>query len=78
MQSRVALAVVIGALALVTACHKIAPEPTVRAATNVPWAIKAVTIDGGTHAADSSNSYRLGAVWSSQDLMDRSYDPVSV
>lgn len=31
--------------------------------TDVPSEVKAATIDGGTHAADSSNSYRLGVVW---------------
>ena len=28
-----------------------------------PWAIKTATIDGGTHAANSSDSYRLGMIW---------------
>ncbi len=30
---------------------------------DAPWALKTVTIDGGTHAADSPNSYRLAMVW---------------
>jgi len=28
-----------------------------------PWAVKTATIEGGTHAADSPNSYRIGMVW---------------
>jgi uncharacterized protein len=28
-----------------------------------PWAIEAVTIEGGTHAADSARSYRAGMGW---------------
>jgi predicted alpha/beta superfamily hydrolase len=28
-----------------------------------PWAVKAVTIEGGTHAADSPSSYRAGMQW---------------
>ena len=28
-----------------------------------PWAIKTVTIEGGTHAANSPDSYRLGMIW---------------
>lgn len=32
-----------------------------------PWELNAVTIEGGTHAADSSNSYRIGMLW----LFDR-------
>jgi len=28
-----------------------------------PWAVKAVTIEGGTHAADSPSSYRAGMLW---------------
>jgi hypothetical protein len=30
---------------------------------DVPWTLKNVTIPGGTHAADSANSYRAGVVW---------------
>ena len=30
---------------------------------SAPWAIKAVTIEGGTHAADAANSYRAGMLW---------------
>lgn len=28
-----------------------------------PWALHTATIEGGTHAADSTNSYRVGMVW---------------
>lgn len=28
-----------------------------------PWSINSVTIQGGTHAADSTNSYRAGMLW---------------
>jgi predicted alpha/beta superfamily hydrolase len=28
-----------------------------------PWAIKTATIEGGTHAANSPDSYRLGMIW---------------
>lgn len=28
-----------------------------------PWSLHTVTIEGGTHAADSPNSYRAGMVW---------------
>jgi uncharacterized protein len=28
-----------------------------------PWSLHTVTIEGGTHAADSTNSYRIGMVW---------------
>ena len=35
--------------------------------SDVPWALNAVTIQGGTHAADSPNSYRLAMNW----LFDR-------
>ena len=28
-----------------------------------PWSLRTVTIEGGTHAADSSNSYRAGMLW---------------
>jgi hypothetical protein len=31
--------------------------------TGGPWAIKTVSIEGGTHAADSANSYRAGMLW---------------
>jgi predicted alpha/beta superfamily hydrolase len=37
------------------------------AAEDKPWSLHTVTIDGGTHAADSSNSYRAGMLW----LFDR-------
>ena len=30
---------------------------------DAPWALNAVTIEGGTHAADSPNSYRLAMLW---------------
>ena len=35
----------------------------VRARTDTPWELNAVTIEGGTHAADSPNSYRLAMTW---------------
>jgi hypothetical protein len=28
-----------------------------------PWSLRTVTIEGGTHAADSANSYRAGMLW---------------
>jgi hypothetical protein len=28
-----------------------------------PWSLHTVTIEGATHAADSSNSYRAGMLW---------------
>lgn len=28
-----------------------------------PWALKTVTIEGGTHAADSASSYRVAMLW---------------
>ena len=28
-----------------------------------PWSLRSVTIDGGTHAADSTRSYRDGMLW---------------
>lgn len=31
--------------------------------SNKPWSLHTVTIEGGTHAADSTNSYRAGMVW---------------
>ncbi len=31
--------------------------------SNAPWALHAVTIEGGTHAADITNSYRIGMLW---------------
>jgi predicted alpha/beta superfamily hydrolase len=31
--------------------------------TSAPWAIKTVSIEGGTHSADSTNSYRAGMLW---------------
>ncbi|HEX4737180.1 MAG TPA: alpha/beta hydrolase-fold protein [Allosphingosinicella sp.] len=30
---------------------------------DTPWALKAITIDGGTHAADIPNVYRAGMLW---------------
>lgn len=36
---------------------------TWRGRTDAPWQIETVTIEGGTHAADSTNSYRAGMVW---------------
>ena len=30
---------------------------------DTPWELNAVTIEGGTHAADSPNSYRLAMIW---------------
>ena len=30
---------------------------------DAPWAVKAATIEGGTHAATSPDSYRLGMIW---------------
>lgn len=32
-------------------------------AEDKPWSLRTVTIEGGTHAADSSNSYRAGMSW---------------
>jgi predicted alpha/beta superfamily hydrolase len=34
-----------------------------RAIEDRPWSLHTVTIEGGTHAADSSNSYRIGMLW---------------
>jgi predicted alpha/beta superfamily hydrolase len=34
-----------------------------RAIEDKPWSLHTVTIEGGTHAADSSNSYRAGMLW---------------
>lgn len=31
--------------------------------TDAPWAIKTATIEGGTHAANSTDSYRLAMIW---------------
>jgi hypothetical protein len=31
--------------------------------TDTPWQLKTITLDGGTHAADITNSYRAGMVW---------------
>jgi hypothetical protein len=31
--------------------------------TDAPWQIHTVTLAGGTHSADSTNSYRAGMVW---------------
>jgi hypothetical protein len=28
-----------------------------------PWSLNTLTIEGGTHAADSANSYRAGMIW---------------
>lgn len=28
-----------------------------------PWSLRTVTIEGGTHAADTTNSYRAGMLW---------------
>jgi len=33
------------------------------AVTDSPWTIKTVSIDGGTHSADSARSYRAGMLW---------------
>jgi predicted alpha/beta superfamily hydrolase len=30
---------------------------------DTPWQLKTITLDGGTHAADITNSYRAGMVW---------------
>ncbi len=30
---------------------------------DAPWSIRTVTIEGGTHAADSPSSYRIGMLW---------------
>ena len=30
---------------------------------DAPWALKITTIEGGTHAADSTNCYRLAMIW---------------
>ncbi len=32
-------------------------------ATAAPWAVKTINIEGGTHSADSANSYRAGIEW---------------
>lgn len=34
---------------------------------HAPWAVKTATIEGGTHGANSADSYRLGMIW----LFDR-------
>jgi predicted alpha/beta superfamily hydrolase len=31
--------------------------------TGGPWTVKTVNIEGGTHSADSTNSYRAGMLW---------------
>ena len=31
--------------------------------TDAPWAVRTVTIEGGTHAANSPDSYRIGMLW---------------
>ena len=28
-----------------------------------PWSVKTASIEGGTHAANSTDSYRLGMIW---------------
>lgn len=33
------------------------------ARSDTPWQVKTLTLEGGTHAADSTNSYRAGMVW---------------
>lgn len=33
------------------------------ARTDTSWQLKTITLDGGTHAADITNSYRAGLVW---------------
>lgn len=33
------------------------------ARTDAPWTVKTVTIEGGTHAANSTDSYRAGMSW---------------
>jgi predicted alpha/beta superfamily hydrolase len=30
---------------------------------NAPWAVRLVTIEGGTHSADSARAYRAGMLW---------------
>lgn len=30
---------------------------------DAPWAVQTVTIEGGTHAANSADSYRVGMLW---------------
>lgn len=30
---------------------------------DTPWTVKTATIEGGTHAANSTDSYRLGMLW---------------
>jgi predicted alpha/beta superfamily hydrolase len=32
-------------------------------ADNKPWSLNTITIQGGTHSADSANSYRAGMIW---------------
>lgn len=34
-----------------------------KARTDAPWAIETVTIEGGTHAANSADSYRAAMLW---------------
>ena len=34
-----------------------------RRVENLPWALHTVTIAGGTHAANSADSYRAGMLW---------------
>jgi uncharacterized protein len=34
-----------------------------RSRTDTSWHLKTITLDGGTHAADITNSYRAGMVW---------------
>lgn len=35
---------------------------------NAPWQVKAITIEGGTHAANSTDSYRAGMLWLFEEL----------
>ena len=43
---------------------RIASNPTFEPGRDdAPWKLNAVTIVGGTHAADSPNSYRLAMTW---------------
>lgn len=43
-----------------------------RGRADAPWAIHFATIPGGTHAADSANSYRIGMNWLFGDRQDPS------
>jgi uncharacterized protein len=31
--------------------------------SDAPWTLKVATLEGGTHSANSANSYRLGMIW---------------